>query len=105
MATALVPLDTHLFWHRRYAVPEISRFFGIVITMYFNDHDPPHFHVKYGHHRATVAIDSLRIRQGELPARVLGLVIEWAQLHRAELRENWTLLQTEGTFKRISPLE
>jgi hypothetical protein len=85
-------------------MPEISRFLGIVITMYFNDHDPPHFHVRYGEHRATIAIDTLELRTGSLPARVLGLVIEWAELHRPELMENWTTLTAGGTFKRIAPL-
>ena len=79
-------------------MPEISRFLGIVITMYFNDHEPPHFHVRYGEFRATFAIDALELLQGELPPRVVGLVAEWAALHRFELRRNWTLLATEGKF-------
>jgi len=58
-------------------VPEISRFLGIVITMYFNDHNPPHFHVRYENFRATVGIDP-----GELLPRVLGLVMEWAKCTR-----------------------
>jgi hypothetical protein len=85
-------------------MPEISRFLGIVITMYFNDHDPPHFHVRYGEHRATIAIDPLELRAGRLPPRVLGLVTEWAELHRPELMENWTTLAAGGNFKRIAPL-
>jgi len=85
-------------------MPEISRFLGIVITMYFKDHDPPHFHVRYGEHRASVVIASLELRRGSLPPRVLGLVIEWAELHRPELMENWTTLAAGGNFKRIAPL-
>ena len=85
-------------------MPEISRFLGIVITMYFNDHEPPHFHVRYGDFRAALTIEPLELRKGELPARVLGLVIEWAQMHRAELQDNWTLLETAGKFVRIAPL-
>ena len=85
-------------------MPEISRFLGIVITMYFNDHNPPHFHVRYEEFRAIVGIDPLKLREGWLPPRVLGLVMEWAELHQSELRENWTTIETEGKFKRIAPL-
>ena len=85
-------------------MPEICRFLGIVITMYYNDHDPPHFHVRYGESRATFAIDALKLLDGQLPPRVVGLVGEWAALHRFELRRNWTQLATEGKFRRIKPL-
>ena len=85
-------------------MPEISRFLGIVITMYFNDHEPPHFHVRYGEFRATFAIDALELLDGQLRLRVLGLVVEWAALHRFELRRNWTMLATEGKLRRIDPL-
>jgi hypothetical protein len=85
-------------------MPEISRFLGIVITMYFNDHNPPHFHVRYSEMRATISIHTLEVTAGELPARVLGLVSEWATIHRAELLENWTQLASSGTLKRIEPL-
>jgi len=85
-------------------MPEICRFLGIVITMYFDDHGPPHFHVRYGDRRAVVAIDPLELLAGHLPPRVLGLVMEWAELHLRELLENWTTLATTGTFKPIDPL-
>ena len=85
-------------------MPEISRFFGIIISMYFNDHDPPHFHVRYGEHRATMQIDPLQILRGELPSRVQALVTGWAHMHASELRENWTRLRAEGTFLPIAPL-
>ncbi len=85
-------------------MPEISRFLGIVITMYFNDHNPPHFHVRYEDFRAIVGIDPLELREGEVPPRVFGLVMEWAELHQVELRENWTTLAAEGKFKRVAPL-
>ncbi|MBI4207757.1 MAG: DUF4160 domain-containing protein [Betaproteobacteria bacterium] len=65
---------------------------------------PPHFHVRYEDFRAIVGIDPLELREGQLPPRVLGLVMEWAELHQAELRENWTTLAAEGKFKRIAPL-
>jgi hypothetical protein len=85
-------------------MPEISRFLGIVISMYFNDRNPPHFHVRYGERRATVSIHTLEVTAGDLPARVLGLVSEWATIRRAELLENWTQMASSGTFKSIEPL-
>ena len=85
-------------------MPEISRFLGIVITMYFNDHNPPHFRVRYEEFRAMLGIEPLELREGSLPPRVLGLVIEWAEMHQADLMENWTSLAAEGNFKRIAPL-
>ena len=85
-------------------MPEISRFLGIVITMYFNDHNPPHFHVRYEHFRAIVGINPLELREGRLPPRVLGLTMEWAEMHQAELMQNWKSLADTGTFDRIAPL-
>lgn len=86
-------------------MPEISRFFGIIITMYFNDHPPPHFHARYGDHKALVAIDTLTILRGTLPPRVLGLVVEWASGHRTELMEDWRLARDQAPLKKIAPLE
>ena len=63
-------------------MPEISRFLGLIITMYYSEHPPPHFHVRYGGHKAVFAIEPLLVLQGSLPPRVHGLVIEWAALHR-----------------------
>ena len=100
----LPSLRSSTFPSRELPVPEISRFLGIVITMYFNDHEPPHFHVRYAEYRATLSIDASELLEGQLPPRVLGLVAEWAALHRFELRRNWTLLATEGKFQRIAPL-
>ncbi|MBI5910343.1 MAG: DUF4160 domain-containing protein [Betaproteobacteria bacterium] len=85
-------------------MPEISRFLGIVITMYFNDHNPPHFHVRYEEYRALIGIEPLELREGQLPPRVLGLVMEWGEMHHSELMENWTTLAKEGIFRRIAPL-
>jgi hypothetical protein len=70
-------------------MPEISRFFGIVIKMYFDEHPPPHFHAEYGEFKAVVDINSLVVVGGYLPPRVLGLVIEWAAQHRSELLRLW----------------
>jgi hypothetical protein len=62
-------------------MPEICRFYGIVIKMYFADHAPPHFHAEDAEHEARIAIDSLAVISGKLPARAMGLVVEWATLH------------------------
>jgi hypothetical protein len=70
-------------------MPEISRFFGIVVAMFYNDHPPPHFHVRYGNQRAIIDIGSLFVLEGSLSPRALGLVVEWAAQHQHELRANW----------------
>lgn len=66
-------------------MPEISRFYGIIIAMFFGDHNPPHFHARYADKKVAIEIESLRILEGNLPPRALGLVIEWASQHKAEL--------------------
>ena len=73
--------------------------------MYFSDHQPPHFHVRYGDFKAQVSIDSTSILRGNLPPRVFGLVAEWALVHRDELRDNWKLVQNETLPNKIDPLE
>ena len=70
-------------------MPEISRFFGIAIKMFFDDHNPPLFHAEYGDHLALMDIRSLAVFSGRLPPRVTGLVIEWATLHQRELLADW----------------
>ncbi|MGH7155144.1 MAG: DUF4160 domain-containing protein [Acetobacteraceae bacterium] len=86
-------------------MPELSRFFGIVIAMFYDDHAPPHFHVRYGRQRATVAIETLAVLQGALSPRVRGLVTEWAALHQAELREGWERARQHAPLNPIAPLE
>lgn len=86
-------------------MPEICRFLGIIVTMYFNEHNPPHFHARYGEHQVEIAIESLSIMAGHVPPRALGLVMEWAALHRTELMEDWELARKQATLKRIAPLE
>jgi hypothetical protein len=86
-------------------MPEISRFFGMVIQMYYNDHNPPHFHVRYGNHRALVSIEGMHVLQGSLPPRAFGLVQEWAGLHRDELKRDWELARQEAQLLPIEPLE
>jgi hypothetical protein len=86
-------------------MPEISRFFGIIITMYYSDHQPPHFHVRYGDSKAQITIETISILNGTLPPRVFGLVAEWALAHQNELREDWRLIQNEAMPNKIDPLE
>ena len=77
---------------------------GISIMMYFDDHNPPHFHVRYNDNRALISISELNVLEGRLPARILGLVIEWAELHKEELMQNWDMVNTTGDFFKIAPL-
>jgi len=86
-------------------MPEISRFFGIIIAMFYDDHAPPHFHVRYGEQKAIIAIDTLTILRGQLAPRVRGLVMEWAALRKEELLEDWTLTENQVSLKKIRPLE
>ena len=86
-------------------MPEISRFLGIIITMYYSEHPPPHFHVRYGDYKAVVSIEPPSLMQGTLPPRVHGLVIEWATLYRDELLANWQRAMAQSPLKPIEPLE
>ncbi|OFV94874.1 MAG: transcriptional regulator [Acidobacteria bacterium RIFCSPLOWO2_12_FULL_54_10] len=86
-------------------MPAISRFFGIVITMNYNDHPPPHFHVRYGNQKALIAIDTLGLIHGHLPPRVLGFVVEWASQHQSALAMNWDLAKRQQPLQPIQPLE
>lgn len=81
-------------------MPEISRFLGIIISMYFDEHNPPHFHIQYNEFRASMDINNLNLIAGSLPARVRGLVEEWAELHRDELLNMWE----KKEFHRVQPL-
>lgn len=85
-------------------MPEISRFLGIVIAMYFSDHAPPHFHATYGHYKAMFSIHELKLIEGKLPKRVISLILEWAYLHREELLLDWELAVKEKPLKKIKPL-
>jgi hypothetical protein len=85
-------------------MPEISRFLGVVIAMYYNDHAPPHFHAKYGAYEVTVRIED-GVVEGRFPRRALNLVLEWYNLHRAELLEDWNLARERRPLRRIDPLE
>ncbi len=85
-------------------MPEIARFFGMIVTMYFKEHGVPHFHVRYESHRASVEIESGEIH-GKLPPRAVKLVEEWRLLHRAELLANWQAARTNQMLNKIAPLE
>lgn len=85
-------------------MPTISRFYGILIQMYFADHAPPHFHARYAEFEAVIDIRTLEILQGQLPARAVGLVLEWAQRYRKELMEDWELCVQNQMPKTIFPL-
>ena len=86
-------------------MPEISRFFGIVIRMYFDDHNPPHFHAEYGGKQALFDINALAAFSGRLAPRAMGLVTEWAALHQKELLENWRRARALEALQQIEPLE
>lgn len=85
-------------------MPELSRFLGIVIGMFYREHGPPHFHAVYGEYEVTVEIET-GVVTGRFPKRALGHVMEWAALHRDELLENWTLSREKQPLKRVAPLE
>ena len=85
-------------------MPEIRRFLGIVIRMYYRDHAPPHFHAEYGEYEITVEIDT-GVVAGKFPRRALSAVLDWYGLHQRELAENWELARRERPLNRIDPLE
>jgi len=85
-------------------MPRISAFYGIVITMYSNDHAPPHFHARYGEYEAKIAIGSGGPIAGQLPGRALRLVYEWTERHRGELHDDWELAQARMPLASIDPL-
>ena len=85
-------------------MPEISRFLGVVIAMFFKEHAPPHFHAKYGDQRAVFSIQDLRLIEGGLPPRVVSLVLEWAFQHREELMDNWRRAERKEDLQKIEPL-
>ena len=85
-------------------VPEISRFFGIVIAMYHREHEPAHFHARYGGQKGTVRIDDGYV-EGNFPPRVRAMLLEWWDRHRDELAENWRLAKEMKEMKPIPPLE
>ena len=86
-------------------MPEISRFYGIIIRMFYDDHSPPHFHAVYGDAELEVGISPIRIIKGRAPNRVNSLVLEWAALHQEELLDDWNRCRHAEPLVPISPLE
>jgi len=82
-------------------MPEITRFYGIVIKLFFGDHPPPHFHAVYGEHVGLFNIKTLEMIEGDLPGRAKKLVVEWAHIHKTELTQMWTTQE----FHKLPPLE
>ena len=86
-------------------VPELSRFYGIRIAMYWNDHQPPHFHAEYSGEEALVGIQPVRVLEGSLSRRARSLVFEWAAEHQEELLRCWKLAQEPAPLPKIAPLD
>jgi hypothetical protein len=86
-------------------MPEISRFLGIIIAMYYKEHNPPHFHVRYNEYKATISIKDLALLEGKLPPKALGLVMEWAGMYQKELMKDWDLAENFEKLNKIPPLE
>lgn len=85
-------------------MPVLSRFYGIVVKMYYDDHAPPHFHASYGGKEVVVSLSSLEAIRGRLPTRAMKLVAEWSELHREELAANWEHAQSAEPLTPIDPL-
>jgi hypothetical protein len=85
-------------------MPEICRFLGIIIKMFYNEHLPPHFHAEYNEYKAEILIDTLEIEEGGLPKRVYSLILEWATEHREELKKDWELAREKKILNNIDPL-
>ncbi len=86
-------------------MPEVSRFYGIIIALYYNEHNPPHFHVLYAEYKAEIDIRTLQILKGEIPKRAKSLVLEWADEHREELMLAWELARQKQELNKIEPLK
>lgn len=86
-------------------MPTISIFFGIVISMFYDDHAPPHFHAKYAEFQGIIDIQQLQMIEGDLPRRALELILDWAELHQSELLADWDLCQEKQAPNKIEPLK
>jgi hypothetical protein len=86
-------------------MPEISRFYGIIIAMFHDEHNPPHFHARYGSDRISIRIKDLSIIIGSLPPRALGIVMEWASIHQEELMQNWNRAINYQPLEPVEPLK
>ncbi len=86
-------------------MPELCRFYGIIIRMFTDDHNPPHFHAFYNEYEALINIDNFSIIMGSLPPKAIGLVMEWAAMHKKELLDNWNLASSKKHTNKITPLQ
>lgn len=86
-------------------MPTISIFYGILIKMLFDDHNPPHFHAEYGEYELVVTINPIKIIKGDAPKRVNSMILEWTALHQEELLQDWELCANMQTPFSIEPLE
>ena len=86
-------------------MPSICAFYGIVIYMYYNDHNPPHFHAEYAEFEAVYTIETLEILRGKLPRRAHALVVEWATINRAGLMDNWRKARAAQPPTKLEPLD
>ncbi len=85
-------------------MPTISFFYGIIITMYYDDHNPPHFHAKYQGETAEITFDG-EVLKGNLPEKQLRIVQAWALIHEEDLMANWELLKNQSQPEKIEPLK
>jgi Domain of unknown function (DUF4160) len=92
-------------WRHDWTMPTISRFFGIAIVMFFDDHGFPHFHARHAEGEAKVRIDNLEVMDSNLNRRQLRFVLAWAELHQEELEENWRRARAGETLMEIEPLQ
>lgn len=86
-------------------MPEISRFYGIIIYMFHREHNPPHFHAVYGEYEILIDIEALSVLAGKFPPRALGLVMEWAALHQEELKKAWQKAMNLLPLDKVEPLK
>ena len=86
-------------------MPEISRFYGIIIYMNYKDHNPPHFHARYGEFKVVIKISDFAIMDGKLPPKAYGIVMEWAVAHKGELMRNWNAAKNNKQPSAIEPLK
>jgi hypothetical protein len=85
-------------------MPEICRFHGIIIAIHYEEHNPPHFHARYGARGIKIKISGLSVMAGHLPPKLLRYVLEWANLHQEELNQNWELSTAREALEKIKPL-
>lgn len=85
-------------------MPEISLFYGIRITMYYSEHNPPHFHAEYAGYKALIDIIDAKVYKGLLPTKQLKIVLAWCEIHKDELMQNWELSKSDMPLNKINPL-